>query len=460
MMYGPILAFAVWLSLGMGAIACAGESADRPIMQQDLANPLIGSRSDDESTRMPRHRAANPSKDQRPEQSAQVTLGGAKSPVVGRILRIEEGYYFVKDEESGGEVRLVVNKDTNMDCGAAKSPPSAQSGRVTSERQSEPAPGATKKQQAQGQRKDETAIGSGFRTDGCSFQEGDRIKAEVSDIGTVTTLKWITAEKGTPSATARAVGEGALTGELAIPSNGIGMPKQDKPGQLNLVGPHGGYLVPPVPQGTLQEQKGRFSNARILSSDGKLLATLTSLIADVTTGEIEYAVIRLADTGMLVPVHWADLQITKDRGSLVLHARQYQLRPDLTAKDAQNRAPAIKEKDIQAALAPPDLRDGPGDMVVLTPTSPMPADKSCPTCSVVRGQVQEVEGEFLVLKDSMSKQEVRLHVDQETQPGQAPVRKEGEFRPGDSVEAYVTPEGHALTLSMIRAAEHMELPDN
>jgi hypothetical protein len=435
---------------------------DQRIMQKDLAKPLFVSISDEESTRQQRNRLAGPSKEQQPEQSAQVTLGGAKSPVLGRILRIEGNYYFfVKDKESGDEVRLVVNNDTNLNCGAAKSLPSAKSGQITSERQHDRARGTTKTQPALGQRKDGTAIGSGFRTGGCTFQEGDHIKAEVSDIGTVTTLKWITAtEKGTSSVTARVVGESALTGELAIPSGGPGMPKQDNPGQLNLVGPRGEYLILPVPQGSLKEEKGLLGNSRILSPDGKTLGTLYSVIADVTTGKIEYAVIRLADTAMLMPVPWADLKMDKRRGSLVLHARQFQLKPDLTAKDIQSRAPSINEKDLQTAVAPPDLRGEEAGIASVGAASPMPADISCQDCSVLRGQVQQVEGELLVLKDSVSQQEVRLHVDKETQQGQAPIHTGCAFRPGDSVEAYVTPQGHALTISMIRAAEHMELPDN
>jgi len=99
-------------------------------------------------------------------------------------------------------------------------------------------------------------------------------------------------------------------------------------------------------------------------------------------------------------------------------------------------------------------------MAALTAASRMPPDKSCRGCSILRGEVQKVEGEFLVLKDSEGKQEVRLHVDKETESGQAPIQTGGEFRPGDRVEVYVTPEGHALTISMIRAPGHMEFPDN
>jgi len=441
MIYRTLLALAVSVSLGTGPIVYAGESSD-------------------ESTQKQRNRSADLSKDQRSEQSAQVTMGGAKSPVIGRIVKIEGKYFFVKDEESGDDVRLVVNKDTNMDCGAARLASSAQSGQLSSERQPEAAKGATKKQKARGQRKDETAMGSGFRTGGCRFREGDHIKAEVSDLGTVTTIKWITAAKGTPAVTARAAGASALTGEMAMPSAGPGMPRQDKPGRLDMGGSRGEYLVLPVPQGSLKEEKGLFSTSPVLSPDGKDLGTLYRLMVDVSTGRIEYAVIRVAETGELKPVPWADLKMTKDRRSLVLHARQYELTQGVTAKDARNRTPAISKKDMQAALAPPDLRGDEAQMAARTEASPTPADKSCSGCIVIRGQVQKLDDQLLILKDSESKMDVRLRLDKETEPGQAPIRTGGEFQPGDRVEVYLTPEGRALTISMIREPGHTSLPDN
>jgi hypothetical protein len=89
--------------------------------------------------------------------------------------------------------------------------------------------------------------------------------------------------------TARVVGVSALSGKSAIPSNGPGLPKQDKPGQLDMGGARGEYLVLPVPRGGLQEARGQSNLTRILSPDGKTLRTLDKLIADVPTGMIEYA---------------------------------------------------------------------------------------------------------------------------------------------------------------------------
>ncbi len=39
--------------------------------------------------------------------------------VSGEIRKMEGEYYFIKDDETGNEARLLVNKDANLDCSAA-----------------------------------------------------------------------------------------------------------------------------------------------------------------------------------------------------------------------------------------------------------------------------------------------------------------------------------------------------
>jgi hypothetical protein len=148
--------------------------------------PEPGTVSDQESTEKQR----NPGSQHTPDQNAQVTLGGAKPLVYGVVIRIVGDDYFVRDGESGDEVRLIVNRDTNLDCGAA----ATAGGAMSTER--EPSGGGTERQRAQGQRGDETAAGSGFQAGDCSFKTGDNIKAEVSDVGTVTTLKFMPEQTG------------------------------------------------------------------------------------------------------------------------------------------------------------------------------------------------------------------------------------------------------------------------
>ncbi len=102
----------------------------------------------------------------------------------------------MKKDNTGEQVSLIVNRDTNLDCAAAPASQGAKksemmtSDRITADKQ---APQASQRQMEQGQRKDETARGGGFRIGQCSFQPGDRVKAEVDDMGRVTTLKYLAA---------------------------------------------------------------------------------------------------------------------------------------------------------------------------------------------------------------------------------------------------------------------------
>jgi hypothetical protein len=94
-----------------GIDARAGATNENPSSQStELGAPVPGSVSDQESTVTQR----NPSKDQTTEQSSQMTLGGAKYSVIGEVLKVEGKYFFVKDADSGDEVRLVVNNDTQV----------------------------------------------------------------------------------------------------------------------------------------------------------------------------------------------------------------------------------------------------------------------------------------------------------------------------------------------------------
>ena len=68
---------------------------------------------------------------------------------------------------------------------------------------------------------------------------------------------------------------------------------------------------------------------------------------------------------------------------------------------------------------------------------------------VVRGKLVKIENEVYTVKDRAGK-EVRLHVDKDTHMGNVNLKDEF-FKEGDRVEAYVTPTGHAYSLSILRA---------
>jgi hypothetical protein len=73
-------------------------------------------------------------------------------------------------------------------------------------------------------------------------------------------------------------------------------------------------------------------------------------------------------------------------------------------------------------------------------------EKSTPRSSVYKGEVVVHEKNKLIMKDSNG-QRIELQLDEDTlikgRPG-AP------FRPGDSIEADVTPEGHAKSIRPMR----------
>jgi hypothetical protein len=292
-------------------------------------------------------------KDQKADQNAQVTIGGAKSLVSGEIRKIEGEYYFIKDDEAGDEVRLLVNKDTNLDCSAASiTGAGSTSQSVATDRQSaeQRVAEAGARQKEQGQKKDETAIGSGFSIGACSFKPGDLIKAEVDDMGRVTTLKFMRTR--TEPQTARSLGESAGTGELAIPG------KQENPGQLDMTGPHGyppkEYAMTPVPQGELKSVSDQNSllHSSVKNTEGKVIGSLESLLMDTQTGQIEYAVLLLDDSKRLEAVPWAHMKRGPNQAKqeFILDTAHFQLSPSPGA--ANNRSLQVEKllKDLQTSL--------------------------------------------------------------------------------------------------------------
>jgi hypothetical protein len=61
-----------------------------------------------------------------------------------------------------------------------------------------------------------------------------------------------------------------------------------------------------------------------------------------------------------------------------------------------------------------------------------------PDSQTVKGDLQKIDGEFYVVKDSAGK-EVRLHVDKTS-------KLDGAFKAGDKIEAQATDKGHTLSM--------------
>lgn len=426
----------------------------------ETGSPEPGSVSDQEMTKKKR----NPAKDHGADQNAQVTIGGAKYFVSGGIRNIQGDHYFIKDEDSGDDVRLLVNNDTNLDCSAAQDPTRGTSlsqevvatDRLSAEQQAVEAE-ASDRQKEQGQKKDETAMGSGFRIGICSFKPGDRIKAEVDDMGRVTTLRFLLPNTGgAEPQTARSLGESAGTGELAIPG------KQDKPGQLDMTGPQGyppkQYAMLPVPVGKfMTASEDSLLNSPVSTPDGKILGSLENLIMDSETGQIEYAVVLVNDGNRLEVAPWAHFRIQRntDDKRLVLNTTHYQLSPDITKKETADGSPSLEKlvKDTESVRAPADLHeDGGGTVKSVMKNRHSPDLCANKECRVIRGRVVQLEGEsFMVKVNSGSDKEVRMTVDRKTQKGQVGSGgRDEEFAVGDTIEAYVTSAGHAESISLMR----------
>jgi len=126
-------------------------------------------------------------------KDTQVTLGGAKQAVRGEVLQIDGDKYLIKDGH-GNEIRLVVNQNTRMFCGADQGSPSSLL----------PAPSASDKPDAKGQPQDlsltdkqqGSEVGPGTRSGSgnleaglCRFKKGQLIEAEISDMGVATFVK-------------------------------------------------------------------------------------------------------------------------------------------------------------------------------------------------------------------------------------------------------------------------------
>jgi ribosomal protein S1 len=151
--------------------------------------------------------------------------------------------------------------------------------------------------------------------------------------------------------------------------------------------------------------------------------------------------------GTVTTLRYAADTKSRDSGPMIQSAEGGGV-PDMT--DKTPKAEQLK-KSAEGAMAPQDLREE-----TLTESSKQQqhakADtsmaKECRDCVIVRGRVLKVENDYLTVRDR-SKREVRLHMDKTTMIGQRNIKDEP-FKEGDRVEAYVTSEGHAHSVSLIR----------
>jgi hypothetical protein len=182
------------------------------------------------------------------------------------------------------------------------------------------------------------------------------------------------------------------------------------------------------------------------------------------------AVVRKADDNSLVPVPWADMTISQDRGEVVLTNRFLQLEPPDSPKSLLDRSPKMEDlnrliQELQASI-PPDIK---GEDQVRAQQASQNQQRAnthqkgdCPDPqsikgSVIRGQVVDAQENFLIIKDE-SGTLIHVHKDKCTSATSQRIRS-AQFLPGDTVEAYVTPKGNAIFLEMLRPASYASFPD-
>jgi len=303
----------------------------------EIGKPMPGTTQDVEDTR----KQPDPAQMHSPESNRQVTLGGAQSFVEGEVLNINGQQFDIKKTDSGERVQLVVNQDTNLDCSAAPDQKAAtlESERIPAEKE---APAASERQRDQGQRQNETARGAGFRIGQCDFHPGDRVKAEVDDMGRVTTMKYLA--KAQPMAR-HEIGESAGTGVLAMPG------QQEKPGQLDMTGAGGSmpkeYAVLPIPVGELTTTNSNVLLKKpVKDLQGNTIGTLENLILDTHSGRIEYAIVAIENGTTLHPVPWSAIQVKrngKDTPTATIDTSKYQIKPSVMRDDSRDLSPSIKQ---------------------------------------------------------------------------------------------------------------------
>jgi hypothetical protein len=262
------------------------------------------------------------------------TIGGAEYVVTGEVTSADGNTYSIKT--TGGEtIQLEVTDNTNMVC---KSPSDKSQSRRTStssqgqssfsggnlqsqSQQSEQNIGVSEKQ-TQSQQSQEGQQSKGFRIGDCPFEKGEIIKAELTDVGTVTFMRSVDdrgiqaarAGQGTPDSQ----GSGRSTEEMGLPQQYVFLPA--------------GAL------GSMQMSKEK-EQYKVTTSDGEDIGQIYKVIIN-NQGDPAYAIIRMKDDQQLKPVPWQALQVSPETQSvaLVISRAQIDQLPGYSPNDMSMRS--------------------------------------------------------------------------------------------------------------------------
>ncbi|MGP0593715.1 PRC-barrel domain-containing protein [Nitrospira sp. T9] len=272
------------------------------------------------------------------------TIGGSEYVVTGEIINVEGNNYTLKT--SGGETfQLETTNDTNMFCKSNSN--SSQTRRTSASGQGQQAQSqqsefniSVSEKQAQSQQSQERQQSVGFRIGDCPFEKGDTVKAELTDVGTVTFIRSIddqdirTAMSEQNFNMDESMGSGRSTREMGLPQEYIFLPA----GALGSM--H-------VTKETEQYQ--------VTTSDGEQVGQVYKVMLN-NHGDPAYVIVRMKEDQQLKPVPWQALQISPETQSvtIVLSRAQMDQLPGYSSDDMSVRSIrsywelAREEKDRRA----------------------------------------------------------------------------------------------------------------
>jgi hypothetical protein len=176
------------------------------------------------------------------EDKAQVTVGGAEYVLNGHLVEIDKGAYWIR-KHSGEVVRVAVTEGTHLICPTR---PGSKEAKV------------------------EAKPGSGFRIGDCPFIVGDTVKAEISDIGWASLVRY-----DVPPA--------SETAQLGLPQGWEG----------------------DIPHGVLSFKAG--PGYPVLTKDSYHVGHLAGTLIDTILGTAYGLVVHAGDHHM-IPVPWTQLR--------------------------------------------------------------------------------------------------------------------------------------------------------
>ncbi len=398
------------------------------------------------------------------KQDAQVTLGGARPYIEGQVLKVQGDDYLIRDF-SGSEIHVRVNKDTNMDCATPGGQGATMSTGRHSDDQREIPPTSHMQEQMSGQ-----------HTQGGHQGEEQKGKQIVQQ-----------------NQQQMAKGQGIGQSQSSMPS-GHQAGRDERTSKLDrnadlgrgTLGPHdgptasshsgeytetsGGHSAAQQPQqGISHGQQSAMSGERVGDQSG---TQIPSTLGKDSGGDIArgsgFTIGPKGDcafkVGDKVRAEVSDLgtvlyiKSISDKDMKSRQARSGQMIPlgDETMPgeqaSAEQRAETLK---AGAVPAPPDQQNP--DLITREGKQTAKADTEqknlCQSCQLVRGLVMKSEPNSLTVKDS-SEKEVKMKIDMERMRsggmGQMSNPRAATFVEGDRVEAMVTPDGYAWSITAMK----------